>query len=175
MCIRDSPNAKIIHCFRHPLDNILSIYRTHFSKGNEYSSALVDCAKVYINQEKVMTFYKNRFSSNIYDIDYDLLVTNPETTIKSLIKWLGWKWNDNYLYPHKNQRPVLTASDVQVRSPINPDSIGGWKNYKDMLKPAISILDMNQVCTEENELITVEKFKTLRFLYRDKNFNLRET
>ena len=93
-----------------------------------------------INQEKVMRIYKNRFSSSIYEIDYDLLVTNPETTIKSLIKWLGWEWNNNFLSPHKNQRTVLTASNVQVRSPINPKSIGGWKNYKNMLKPAISIL-----------------------------------
>mgnify|MGYP001098806709 CR=1 FL=1 len=45
------PNAKIIHCFRNPLDNILSIYRTHFSAGNQYSTSLVDCAKVYLDQE----------------------------------------------------------------------------------------------------------------------------
>tara|TARA_B100000945_G_scaffold192122_1_gene154330 strand:+ start:535 stop:675 length:141 start_codon:yes stop_codon:yes gene_type:complete len=35
---------------------------------------------------------------------------------------------------------VFTASNVQVRSPINSNSIGGWKNYKEMLKPAIEIL-----------------------------------
>ena len=87
-----------------------------------------------------MNIYKNRHSSSIYEMDYDLLVTNPEPTIKSLIKWLGWQWNKNYLSPHKNKRTVLTSSDVQVRSPINPKSIGGWKNYKNMLKPAISIL-----------------------------------
>ena len=87
-----------------------------------------------------MNTYKNLFSSSIYQIDYDLLVTNPETTIKSLIKWLGWQWNDDYLSPHKNQRTVLTASDVQIRSPINRKSVGGWKNYKNMLKPAMSIL-----------------------------------
>ena len=87
-----------------------------------------------------MSIYKKQFSSSIYDMDYDSLVTNPEKTIKSLIKWLGWKWNENYLSPHKNKRTVLTSSDVQVRSPINPKSIGGWKNYKNMLKPAISIL-----------------------------------
>ena len=87
-----------------------------------------------------MNTYKNLFSSSIYEMDYDLLVTNPEPTIKSLIKWLGWQWNENYLSPHKNQRRVLTASDVQIRSPINPKSVGGWENYKNMLKPAMSIL-----------------------------------
>ena len=133
-------NSKIIHCSRNPLDNILSITRANFSTGNSYSSSLVDCTKVYLNQNNVMNIYKNLFSSSIYEMDYDLLVTNPESTIKSLINWLGWQWNENYLSPHKNQRTVLTASDVQIRSPINPKSIGGWKNYKNMLKPAISIL-----------------------------------
>tara|TARA_Y100001978_G_C23683887_1_gene430639 strand:+ start:448 stop:1932 length:1485 start_codon:yes stop_codon:yes gene_type:complete len=134
------PNAKIIHCYRNPLDNILSIYRTHFAGGNEYSSSLVDCAKVYLDQEKIMKEYKNRFRSKIYDLNYDSLVSNPNKEIKTLISWLGWECDDKYLSPHLNPRSVSTASKVQVRSPINSKSIGGWKNYRDMLKPAIEIL-----------------------------------
>jgi len=134
------PNAKIIHCFRHPLDNILSIYRTHFTRGNEYSSSLVDSAQVYLDQDEIMTEYKNRYRSKIYDLNYDSLVSNPHTEIKSLICWLGWQWDDSYLTPHLNPRSVSTASSVQVRSPINSKSIEGWKNYKEMLKPAIEIL-----------------------------------
>ncbi len=134
------PNAKIIHCFRNPLDNILSIYRAHFVRGSEYSSSLIDCTRVYLDQEEIMTEYKNRFRAKIYDLDYDLLVTNPNQEIKSLISWLGWEWNDSYLNPHLNPRSVSTASSVQVRFPINSKSIGGWKNYKKMLTPAIKIL-----------------------------------
>ena len=87
-----------------------------------------------------MTEYKNRFRSQIYDLNYDSLVTDTNKEIKSLISWLGWKWDDKYLSPHLNPRSVSTASNVQVRSPINSKSIGGWKKYKDMLKPAIEIL-----------------------------------
>ena len=87
-------NSKIIHCFRNPLDNILSIFRAHFAPGNEYSSSLVDTAKVYIDQEAVMTEYKNRFRSKIYDLNYDSLVTNPNEEIKSLISWLDWQWKN---------------------------------------------------------------------------------
>ena len=137
---RHIPNAKIIHCYRNPLDNILSIYRTHFAKGNEYSSSLVDCAKVYLDQEAIMTLYKDRFRSKIYDLNYDLLVNEPNKEIHSLISWLGWEWNDSYLSPHLNKRSVSTASNVQVRSKINSKSIGGWRNYQDMLKPATKIL-----------------------------------
>ena len=134
------PNSKIIHCYRNPLDNILSIYRANFPDGNEYTSSLVDCAHIYLDQKRVMNEYKKRFRENIYDLNYELLVKNPDKEIKCLINWLGWKWNKSYLEPHLNQRSVFTASDVQVRSKINSKSIGGWKNYKEMLKPAMKIL-----------------------------------
>jgi len=134
------PNSKIIHCFRNPLDNILSIYRTNFAKDNEYSSSLIDCAIIYLDHKKIMREYKKRFPENIYELNYDLLVKNPDKEIKSLINWLGWKWNKAYLNPHLSKRSVFTASDVQIRSKINSKSIGGWKNYKEMLKPAIKII-----------------------------------
>ena len=139
------PNSRIIHCFRNPLDNILSIYKANFVKGSEYSSSLSDSANVYINQEETMTVYKKRYRNKIYDLDYDLLVRNPNDQIRELISWMGWKWKDSYLSPHLNQRKVLTASNVQVRSPINSKSINGWKNYEEMLKPVIEILDKSNL------------------------------
>ena len=138
------PNAKIIHCYRNPLDNILSMYRAHFKTGNNFSSSLVDSTEVYIDQNEIMKIYKEEFKNNIYALNYDKLVTFPSEEIKSLIHWLGWKWNDLYLSPQLNKRTVSTRSNVQVRSPINAKSLGGWKNYKDMLDPAIKILKKNK-------------------------------
>ena len=134
------PNSKIIHCYRNPLDNILSIYRAHFGIGNYFASSLVDCAKVYTDQEEIMKIYKKEFRNHIYSLNYDQLVANPSEEIKSLILWLGWKWDDLYLSPHLNNRKVSTRSNVQVRSPINTKSLGGWKNYIKMLKPAMEII-----------------------------------
>ena len=133
--------SKIIHCFRNPLDNILSIYRANFSKGNSYSSSLEDSAILYLNQKERMREYKKSYRSKIYDLDYDLLVKEPHSQIKSLISWLGWEWDNSYLSPHLNTRSISTASSVQVRSPINSKSISGWKNYKEILSPAIEILE----------------------------------
>ena len=72
------------------------------------------------------------------------MVSNPQEEIISLISWLGWEWDDTYLSPHLNPRSISTASSVQVRSPINSKSIGGWKNYRDMLKPVIEILEKHE-------------------------------
>ena len=137
------PNAKIIHCYRNPLDNILSIYRAHFAVGNTFSSSLIDCAKMYCDQEEIMENYKIKFRKKIYDLNYDNFVTNPILEIKSLILWLGWEWDKIYLSPHLNKRTVLTRSNVEVRSPINSNSVGGWNNYKEMLKPAMEIITQN--------------------------------
>ncbi len=134
-------NSKIIHCYRNPLDNILSIYKANFEgKGNSYACSLEDCSLVYINQDQIMDEYKKKHPSRIYSLNYDNLVRFPNKEIKDLVSWLEWDWEENYLSPHLNKRSVSTASSVQVRSPINSKSLGGWKNYKDMLKPAIDIL-----------------------------------
>ena len=145
------PNAKIIHCYRNPLDNILSTYRAHFATGNNFSSSLVDSAEVYSDQDEIMRTYKKEFKNHIYSLNYDELVTHPSNEIKSLIRWLGWNWNDLYLSPHLNKRKVSTRSNVQVRSPINTKSLGGWKNYKEMLKPAMEIITKK------------EKYKNLKY------------
>ena len=123
----------------------------NFTKGNEYATSLIDCTRVYLDHEETMIQYKNRFRSKIYDLNYDLLVSNPNKEIKSLISWLGWKWEDQYLSPHLNPRSVSTASNVQVRSPINSKSIKGWENYKEMLTPAMEII------TQDN------KYKDLKY------------
>ena len=132
------PNARIIHCSRNPLDNILSIYRTNFL-NQSFSSSLKDIAEIYIYQMKLMHEYKNKFGSIIYTYDHDKVVHDPEESIKNLINWLDWKWSDKYLSPQKSKRSVFTASSAQVREKINSHSSGYWKNYEDLLKP-ISVL-----------------------------------
>ena len=128
------PNARIIHCTRNPLDNILSIYRTNFL-SQSFSSSLNDISDLYLYHLKVMKEYKSKFGSIIYSYDHEKVVRNSKETIKDLIKWLDWEWNDKYLSPQKSQRSVFTASSAQVRKKINPNSSGCWKNYKDLLEP----------------------------------------
>ena len=63
---REIKNAKIIHCFRNPLDNILSIYRANFTKHYAFCSSLRDCTKIYLDQEQIMSNYKDRYLSLIH-------------------------------------------------------------------------------------------------------------
>ena len=94
------PKAKIINCMRHPLDNILSIYRANFL-NQSFSFSLRDISNLYVNYFETMEEYKLKFNEYIYDYSYEDLIKNPNDIIHEIIKWLDWDWNEEYLSPHK--------------------------------------------------------------------------
>ena len=134
--VRAMPSARIIHCRRHPLDNILSMLRSNLQAGNNYTSDPLDAAMFLIHQEEVMTRFKHKYEKHIFTFDYDAFVSNPKKTLQPLIDWLGLEWNEKYLHPEMNNRLINTASVIQARQPITRKSVGGWKNYRELLKPA---------------------------------------
>ena len=134
------PSAKIIHCYRNPLDNILSMLRTRLVYGNNYTSDPADAARMIIMQEQTIRQAKQDYPGQIFSLNYDTVVNVPEQTIRTLIAWLELRWSENYLHPERLRRTILTASVVQARKSINNKSVGGWKNYRDLLEPAIQIL-----------------------------------
>ena len=137
-------HSKIIYTFRNPLDNILSMYRAKFTGiGNEYSSSLVDSALYYIHHFKIMSFYREKYKEHIYFLNYDKLVNKPHEEIKKLLNWLEFSWHENYLKPYKNKQGFFTASNVQVRSPINNKSVGGWQNYSKLLQKPLEFFKQN--------------------------------
>lgn len=147
-------HSKVIYTFRNPLDNLLSMYRAKFTgSGNEYSSSLTDSANYYIHQFKIMSFYKEKYKNFIYFLNYDQLVNNPDHEIRKLIDWLGFSWDDTYLHPNKSQQGFFTASNVQVRSPINNKSVGGWQKYSKMMEESLNIFRVNN--------FSLESFKSL--------------
>lgn len=134
------PQAKIIHCRRNPLDNILSMLRNNLGFGSEYTISAYDSALVLIAQENAMLQYKEDYNDQIFTFDYDYFVKDPQDAVQPLTEWLGFDWDENYLHPEKSIRTVNTASVVQARQPINSRSLNGWKNYRDLLKPAQALI-----------------------------------
>ena len=138
------PNAKIIHCMRNPLDNILSMYRTNF-RNQSFTYSLTDIAKLYVYHFNVMDEYKRLYSEIIFEYNYEKLVKNPNEEIPKIINWLGWEWDESYLAPHKNKRNVFTASSSQVRKKIYASSVRVWEEYEKLLIPAIDIVKSNEL------------------------------
>ena len=138
------PKAKIINCVRNPLDNILSIYKANFL-NQPFSFSLRDISKLYIHYFETMEEYRIEFSEVIYEYNYEDLIKKPDEIIPKIIKWLDWDWNEKYLSPHENKRNVFTASSAQIRKKFYSSSIGIWKEYKELLEPAIEIIKTNKI------------------------------
>ena len=142
------PRAKIVHCRRNPMDNILSMHKNNLSSGNSYTADLKDAAKILIAQEQAMQIQKNRYSAKIFTFDYDQFVNAPKQNLSRLLEWLGLRFDQSYLHPEKSTKCVSTASFMQARRPISNKSVGGWKNYQNLLKPALRILQESGIPIE---------------------------
>ena len=88
-----------------------------------------------------MEDYKSIFKSKIYFLDYDSLVVNPEKEIRSLLSWLGWKYEEKYLFPQLDPTTCIKSEYLDNR--INSKYLNIWKNYKKLLQPAIDIISSN--------------------------------
>ena len=142
------PAAKIIHCRRSPMDNILSMYRSNLAAGNNYTSKPEDAAKILIAHEQAMQIQKKRHPKKIFTFDYDEFVSAPEANLPKILEWLGLEFDQRYLHPEKSKRSVNTASVMQARKPISNKSVGGWKNYERLLKPALRIFQESGLLIE---------------------------
>lgn len=126
------PKAKIIFTTRDSIDNCLSIYFTRLSSGFDYSVDLKSIAHYYKQHLKLLDHWKSLFQDDLFVLNYDDLISEPETHIKKTLEFLNLDWDDNCLNFYQLKNPVKTASVWQVRQPLYSSSSGRWKNYQDI-------------------------------------------
>jgi tetratricopeptide (TPR) repeat protein len=129
------PNAKFIHTTRNPIATSFSIYKTLFSEGSlEFAYDEDDIIAFYGIQNYFMDFWYEKYSSDIFSLNYDYFIENSEQEAKELFDFVGLDYLSEYLDLKKNQRSVMTASDLQVRDKIYKESSYKWNVYKVFLK-----------------------------------------
>ena len=140
------PECKIIHLERNPMAICWSNYKSNFnSTGMGFTLNQEHTAEYYILYKDLMKFWNERYSERIININYERLVENFEEEIKKLFLKLNLNWEKQLYDFHKNERPVETASFMQVRSKIYKKSSEQWKSYKKYLTPMTNILSANNV------------------------------
>ena len=139
------PNSKIIHCFRNPKDNCLSIYKNYFSSPTmSWAYDQKNIAKQYILYRKLMNYWKSRFKDDIFDASYEKIINSPEEEVKKIITFCDLPWDSECLNFHKNKKtPVQTVSVSQASKPIYKSSIQSNKHYDKYLSEMFNILDSN--------------------------------
>ena len=135
------PNATIIHALRDPLDTCLSCFATHFTRGHEHTYDLAELGRYYRHYRDLMAHWHDVLpAGRIMDVRYEDLVGDLEGVARRVVSHCGLAWDARCLDFHRNERPVRTASSVQVRKPIYRDSIGRSHKYEAMLRPLVAEL-----------------------------------
>lgn len=127
------PSAKFIYTSRNPLDNCWAIYSLRLAESQNYANDLQDIADYYLQHQELMAFWQAQFPDAIYTVEYDKLVEQPASEIKSLLSFLSLDWESSCLEFYKVKNQVKTASIYQVRQPFYKTSSGRWKNYSQYL------------------------------------------
>ena len=125
------PEAKFIHTFREAKSTCWSNFETFFEDaGMDFTNDMVDLVCFYQLYKEAMDAYSDALKGRMYHLKYESLVATPEQEISNMAKFLNLDLQDAMLSPHLNQRPVLTASSEQVRSPIQKPNQNRWKTYE---------------------------------------------
>jgi len=136
------PKSKVIYCFRNPLDHVKEMYSHNINNKFTFRTSIFESANILLSIHELMEKYKSIFNTKIYFLNYDELVVNPKKEIKSLLSWLGWEYNKNYLYPQLDPTTVNRSSNFNEL--INTKYLNIWKNYKKLLQPAIELIYSNE-------------------------------
>ena len=136
------PNARIIHCKRHPVANCLSLYKAYFGGKNAhpYAYNLKDLAHYHNLYEDLMVHWRQVLPGRFYEVSYEQLTSNQEPESRQLIDYCGLDWQDACLDFYKTERKVKTASAFQVRQPMHNQSVDLWKRYGEALQPLLDDL-----------------------------------
>jgi Flp pilus assembly protein TadD len=134
------PNARIVHCRRHPADTCLSAMLANLPPQPMFSNTLDDLLFFYRQYLRVMSHYRSVLPADRFlDLDYENLVEDPSTEIHKLTDFCGLPWDDACLTPEQNDQAVLTASVWQARQPIYRSSTGRRRRYEVLLRPFESL------------------------------------
>lgn len=134
------PNAKIIYCKRHPMDNCLSCFEQHFADGLEYTLSLESLAIAYKQHDDLVRHWFDVSPIPIHTVDYEELVSEPEGVIRGLLDYVGLDWEPQCLNPEQTSGSIATASIWQARQPINKKSVNRWRRYEKQLQPLLEAL-----------------------------------
>ena len=135
------PKAKIIHVFRNPKDNCLSIFENLFDYPEGWNSDQNELAEYYLIYKDLMNFWNKLFENSILHIKYEDIILNTESKVKEIIKFCDLKWENACLEFHKNNNPIKTLSFNQANKPIYKTSVNKYELYEKELKILFSKLN----------------------------------
>lgn len=135
------PAARIVITRRQLLDNLLSIYFLDFTRSVPYAFDLEEAAHWAGLCRRLTRHWQSIYPGDIHVADYDRLVTDPDSQIGELLRFLGLPPSDACRTFYLSNAAVRTPSAWQVRKPLFTTSSGRAENYRHELGDRMALLE----------------------------------
>jgi tetratricopeptide (TPR) repeat protein len=126
------PRAVFIHCRRDLRDIAVSCWMTDF-RSIRWSNDQSTITSRFRQYHRMMNHWRAVLPARILEVNYEETVTDLESTARRMIDACGLSWEPACLEFHRTERPIRTASVMQVRQPVYQRSVARWKNYEPTL------------------------------------------
>jgi tetratricopeptide (TPR) repeat protein len=139
------PQARVIHCRRHPVDTCLSMYFTPYSRSPDFAHDRGNLVFYYEQYLRLMAHWRRVLPEDrLLEIDYEAVVERKEESARQIIEFCGLDWNEACLRPERNARALTTPSLWQARQPVYRTSIARWRRYEPWLGEFRALLSMTE-------------------------------
>ena len=134
------PNARIIHCRRHPGATGLSIFQTRFATRQDWAYSWRDIGIYQAGYRILMEHWRSVLPADrLIEIDYEALISSRHEVTRRMLSFCGLDWDAGCAEPERNNRVVRTASMWQARQPVYATSVDRWRRYAPFM-PALDAL-----------------------------------
>lgn len=116
------PQAKIIHCTRHPLDLCLANYTQYQPIPKGFAHDLSVLGRYYQQYAKLMGYWQSIGINHRMEVKYEELIESTEQTLTELFEFIEIE---------KNDFPIPS---------FDPHQVGRWQKYQSHLQPLIKVL-----------------------------------
>jgi tetratricopeptide (TPR) repeat protein len=136
------PHAVIVHSVRNPIDTCVSCFTKLFKPGEQaFSYELGELGRYYVRYQRLMQHWRRVLpAGRMLEVRYEDVVGDLEGQARRILAHCGLPWDERCLAFHKSERPVRTASAMQVRQPIYTSAVERWRVYEEFLGPLLSAL-----------------------------------
>ena len=136
------PGARIVHCERDPRDIGLSIFSMRFDGVHPYAHDLADLGWTIGQQARIMAHWRAALPGMILAVKLSDWVTDFDATLERVLRHAGLPPDPACARFYDLDAVTHTASQAQVRRPVNAQGLGRWRPYAAELAPMIVELDV---------------------------------
>ncbi len=135
-----APGLKVIFCRRQPLDMARACYARGFAdQTTAFSTNPAWIGSYLVNAERLMDHWRS-LGIEILDVEFEDLVTEPETQLRRMLGFLKLEWTDSCAAYHDPDKSNLSVPPV-LHGPMDATQIGRGEAYREQLKPVLEAIE----------------------------------